>query len=119
MDLLLDEKTHDMIFINGACPVTESAKPTVSQLLRINLQTFLGEWFLDSSVGIPYHQRVFGKHTNTRAVDLIFQTKIIETPGVIELKSFHSTLNHSTREYGVTFVVRTAEGLTDPITINV
>lgn len=117
MDLLLDETSHDLIFTNGACPVTASAKPTVAQRLKINLQTYLGEWFLDQDAGIPYHQKVFGKQLSKIAVDLIFQTAILETPGVIELLEFSSSIDTGRRVYAMTFVVRTSEGPTEPITI--
>jgi hypothetical protein len=119
MDLLLDETTHDLIFINGACPVTTVATQTVAQKLKVHLQTFLGEWFLDEDVGIPYHQKIFGKHSSNQAVDLIFQTKILETAGVLEIIEFDSMLDVGTRRYSLTFVVRTTDGLTDQITLSV
>jgi hypothetical protein len=119
MDLLLDETTHDIIFINGACPVTAVATQTVAQKLKVHLQTFLGEWFLDEDIGIPYHQKIFGKHSSNQAVDLIFQTKILETSGVLEIVEFDSTLDVGTRRYSLTFVVRTTDGLTDQITLSV
>lgn len=119
MDILLDEDTHDLVFINGAVPVTEGQRITVAQRLKVRLQTFLGEYFMNTSIGVPYYQRIFGKIKNKSTIDTIFQREILSDEGVIEITSYRSDLDVSTRYLEVTFTVRTSEGVTNPITINV
>ena len=119
MDLLLDRDSHDMVFINGACPVTQEKRDIVAQRLKITLATFLGEWFLDEDLGVPYVQRIFGKQPDLKSVDVIFQTKILETFEVSSILSYYSTLDYSTRVFSVTFQVRCTNGQdTDPVTLN-
>jgi len=120
MDLLLNEDTNDLVFINGDCPVTQKLTDVVSQRLKITLYTFLGEWFLDTDIGVPYFQQIFGKVRSKSTVDLIFQRVIANDPDVIEILSFESDLAANTRGYSMTFQVRVADNTASlPITIQV
>ena len=118
MDILLDVDTHDLVFINGAAPVTTTIQIGVAQRLKIMLQTFLGEWFMNTDTGVPYFEEIFGKVINKASVDLILQNKILEDPGVIEMVSFDSSIDNQRRTYSMTFRVRTSEGVTDAATFN-
>lgn len=120
MDLLLDPLTHDLVFVNGQATVTYTQSEIVAQRLKITLFTFLGEWFLDTSVGVPYFQQVLGKGRSKSAIDVIFQSIIAADPGVIEIKEFSSTLDSGARGYEMTFSVRVSKTeTTSPITISV
>jgi enolase len=107
MDLLLDPLTNDLVFVNGKTTVTRTQSEIVAQRLKITLYTFLGEWFLDTTLGVPYFQQIFGKNRSKNAVDVIFQNIIAADPGVIEIREFESTMDN-TRGYEMTFSVRVA-----------
>jgi hypothetical protein len=117
MDILVDEKTNDIVFINGESPVTTTIRIGVAQRLKVTLQTFLGEWFLDTDLGVPYFESIFGKVSSKSSVDLILQEKILADEGVIEITSFTSSLSAATRVYTMSFAVLTNEGPTDVIDI--
>ena len=117
MDILLNPDTHDVEFVNGDCPVTTTIQLGVAQRLKIMLQTFLGEWFLNTDTGIPYFEAIFGKVRSKSSVDLILQEKILSDPGVIEMVEFESELDGARRVYSMRFKVRTSEGVTDDITL--
>ncbi|QYW06626.1 hypothetical protein uav_095 [Pseudomonas phage UAVern] len=120
MDLLLNSDTNDLVFINGECPVTQLLTAIVAQRLKITLYTFLGEWFLDDTVGVPYFQQIFGKIRTKATIDLIFQRIIADDKDVIEILSFESVLSPETRGYSMTFQVRVSDNTTSlPITIEV
>lgn len=120
MDLLLDTNTNDIIFINGQCPVTQLLTDVVVQRLKITLYTFLGEWFLDTTIGVPYFQQIFGKIRSKATVDLIFQRIIADDPDVIEILTFDSSLSSGDRGYSMTFQVRVSDNTASlPITIAV
>lgn len=110
MDILLDPVTHDVVFINGASPVAQSQQDIVAQRLKITLQTFLGEWFLDIDTGIPYFQQILNKIRSKSTVDTIFQQAILNDPGVVELLSYQSVLEAANRGFHLAFVVRAANG---------
>jgi hypothetical protein len=120
VDLKLDETTHDCVFINGpltASGITHPFTETVGQRLKIMLLTYMGEWFWDTTYGIPYYQRLLGiKQTSKASIDLIFNQKILEEPGVKEIVSFKSTFVN--RVYSLTFQVKVVDGtITSPIVV--
>jgi len=39
---------------------SESTREAIAQAARCRLRTFLGEWFLDSSIGVPWFEQVLG-----------------------------------------------------------
>lgn len=123
MDLLMDTDITsagygDLFFVNGACPVTDENRLTVSQRLRIRLLTFLSEWFLDTTYGIPYYEQLLGRKTSKSVVDRIFQTEILKEQGVLEILEFSSTLGGN-RQYSMSFRVKTDRNqTTDIITID-
>jgi hypothetical protein len=119
MDLLLNTDTGDMVYVNGGAPVTQHTADVVAQRLRITLYTFLGEWFLDETVGVPYFQQIFGKLRTKASVDLIFQQIITNDHDVIEILTFDSTLDRGARGYSMTFQVRVSDNTASlPITID-
>lgn len=115
MDILLDEVTHDAIFINGATPVTPSVSEGLKQRLKIKLLTFKGEWFLNTNYGTPYFQQIFGKRRSKSSVDIIFRELIQEDNDVVSLLKFSSSLSPQ-RTYSLAFSVKSITGETLEIT---
>jgi len=121
LDFLLDSQTHDIVWNNGPLIKEYTTQPftqTVGQRLKIRLLTFQNEWFIDTTYGVPFWQRILGiKQTSKSAVDLIFQQKILEEQGVKEIVSFNSTFVN--RKYSLTFQVKVVDGtITAPISVN-
>lgn len=120
MDFKLDPISWDIIWRNGPLRKEETTQPlteTVGQRLKIRLQTFLGEWFINTVYGVPYWQRLLGiKQTSKAAADLIFQQEILKEEGVKEIVSFESTFVN--RRYSLVFKVRVVTGeVSAPIVI--
>lgn len=121
MDLLLDPTSWDVVWNNGPLTKEFTTQPltqTVGQRLKIRLLSFYGDWFMDTTYGVPYFQRLLGhKQTSKAAADLIFQSQILAESGVKELVSFDSTFVN--RQYSLTFKVRVVTGeVSAPIVIN-
>lgn len=121
MDFKLDTTSWDIVWRNGPLRKEETTQPlteTVSQRLKIRLLTFMGEYFLDTTYGVPYWQRLLGiKQTSKAAIDLILQQQILEESGVKEIVSFSSTFQN--RQYSLSFSVKVVTGeITSPIIVN-
>lgn len=117
MDLLLDWETNDLIFQNGACPVTTTDFNVVGQRLKIRLQTFQGEYNFNTAYGVPYFQRILGKKIRKQDIDNIFQQIILEEDGAREIINFRSTLINLT--YNLNFTIRDDKGAISPnISVN-
>lgn len=121
MDFKLDPDSWDILWRNGPLRKEETTQPlteTVGQRLKIRLQSFLGEWFINTVYGVPYWQRLLGvKQTSKAAADLIFQQQILAEDGVKEIVTFDSTFVN--RKYSLSFSVRVVTGeVTAPIVIS-
>ncbi len=86
----------------------------VAQHMKIRLGTFLGEWFLDTRIGIPYYRDVLVKNPNRLVVESIFRDVIINTNGISGIDGFTFNLDSSTR----TLRIETTPILEDGTTFN-
>lgn len=83
----------------------------VTQGLRIRLQTFRGEWFLNLDEGVPYFQDLLGqKFVETRARSA-FRTAIMATPGVVEIIHLVVDFDRGLRTLSIDFKVRGDAGV--------
>lgn len=99
----------DITISEGKFELIETYQESVRQRLQVRLQTFLGEWFLDTSVGIPYRQGIFNKGLTKREVDAIFIREINKDPDVIRTISFSAV--QIGRKYELDFEVQTKDGI--------
>lgn len=101
MDLKLDT--------NGDLDVTDNEMTLVTgydaiaQHLKIRLKTFMGEWFLDTRIGIPYFQEFLIKNPNRLIMDTRLREAILETPGIIALGQLNYEFEPTTRAMDITF----------------
>ncbi len=59
----------------------------IMQRLRVRFAFWLGEWFLDTSQGIPYRERVFIRGVKPPAIVAMFRRILLDTPGVVAVPS--------------------------------
>lgn len=109
MDLGFDDVTKDLEIVDGDVPLI-TGQQAVQQFLNSRLKMFLGEWFLDETKGIPYLDKILVKNPNPIAVDAIFKTEILNSPGVMELLSYKSEINFTLRKAKISFVARSQDG---------
>jgi hypothetical protein len=123
VDLLLDADndivvTDDLQFSRGLT--------AVAQGIRIRMQLFKGEWFLNLNAGIPYLERpgvtrdeaLIGQKFNELRARAVFRKAILTTPGVLGIEKLDVKFNDATRKLSVTWVARTVFGDTDPDTLD-
>jgi len=108
-DLKLDENGDleigpdgDLIIVTGI--------DAIRQHLRIRLQFFRGEWFLDTRLGIPYFEEVLIKAPDLNVVQSLLREAVRETPGVISITSFELDFEGVTRKLSLDFDALTTEG---------
>lgn len=88
---------------------------TTAQLVRCRLHMFLGEWFLDNTIGVDYIGKVFIKSPNLGQIAALLRGAILGTPGVLSLLSYSQSLNTATRKLTVTCSIK--DDLNNIITI--
>lgn len=110
-DFLLNE-CGDLDLTNGRVTIVGGAD-AVRQRWLIHIRTFLGEWFLNENIGVPYIQRLFKKELSRQNVKQIFATASAAVPGILQVVSVVvDSLDVRTRfcEITVTCVIDAAEG---------
>lgn len=111
-DLRLNEQTYDLELVNGDLVLTTKSD-AIRQHIRQRLWTFFAEWFLDTSVGVPYYQTILVKNPSLANIEGVLQQEILATPGVTELISFQLDYDNATRQLTVDFQVRTLDEVID------
>lgn len=100
-DLLLDTSDDLVIENNELVLVTGAA--AIAQHIKIRLQFGLGEFPVDTGIGIPYFTEILGKGRLATRIRSIFLQAIDETPGVSEINSLELSEVGADRVLNVTF----------------
>lgn len=101
--------TGDIAIVNNTIHFFTGADE-VGQRITQRLRTFLGEWFLNQNIGVPYFQEILKKNPNNRIVEAVFKREIIDTPGVIGLESFEILADNATRVITLRIRCKTESG---------
>jgi hypothetical protein len=105
-DLRIDPSTGDLDITSGDIQVCEGAD-ALRQRLLIKLNTFRGEWFLNTEFGVPYFQEIFIKNPELDVLEAAFKDQIMGTAGVKTLEKFELDYDAATRRLSLSFEVGT------------
>jgi hypothetical protein len=108
-DLALDPATGDIDLTAQKLHLVDGDDAIV-QHVALRLRMFRGEWFLDSTVGMPYYERVLVKNPDLVAVRSAFRQAIASTPGIASIDKFDLALDSTIRKLTVTFTATKQEG---------
>lgn len=108
-DLKLDPVTHDLDLSTNDLQIVGGDDAIVQQL-AIRLQFFLGEWFLDQNVGIPYWTEVFVKDPRLTAIRSFYREAILTTPGIAALTELALEFDRAARRLRVLFTAVKDDG---------
>lgn len=110
-DIALDTD-GDIKITNNQVLLNEGAE-AIRQHLLTRFQLFFGEWFLDITEGVPWYQDILIKKPAFSVVQEILKDVILDTPGVLELRSFNLDFTAQTRQLSLTFQALTTSGFID------
>lgn len=88
-DLHLDE-TGNLALVRDA--------EAVGQHVNQRLKTFEGEWFLDTSAGVPWLSEIMGRQFDSVLAETVMKAEIAETHGVVEITEFSVRFDRTKRE---------------------
>lgn len=94
--LAIDQATNDLYFEGDSLVLVRDAH-AVGQHARQKLQTFEGEWFLDTTVGVPWLTQILGYKYDPALAEAVVKAKLLETDGVTEITSFSVSFNRASR----------------------
>lgn len=108
-DLKIDATTGDLV-VDGADLALVSDLDAIGQSVRTRLRFFLGEWFADLDVGVPWWQSILVRNPNLGVVREALRSTVANTPGISRVESFDFAFTAATRDLTVSFRARADTG---------
>lgn len=111
MQLALDTATWD-ICLDGSGNIAVLVDPyaLLAQRIQCRLQTFMGECFLDRSVGVPYYEEILKKNPDLGRVRSLLASVIKSVDGVATILSLELRFSVRHRRLAVDFRVQGTAG---------
>lgn len=109
-DLALNVDSWDLVFHNNDLMLIDNAE-RIGQQIKITLQFWFQEWFLDTTQGVPYLEYICVKNPNLQHIRQIFREKIMSVDGVDSVTELTLNVNARERVLTVTYTANTSAGL--------
>lgn len=84
----------------------------IAQKIRQRLLFFRGEWYKDTTLGVPWIQQVFVKNPSLEVIRGLVRTAILAVPGVTSCPTCTIDYDRATRSATITFVCVYGQGQT-------
>jgi hypothetical protein len=94
----------DYVFGHGKVDFFVNEPAVFAQAVKTRLRLFLGEYFVDTTVGMPWQAQVLGYNTQD-VYDGAVRKCIKETPGFLSFVSYSSQLDRATRTLSLSAAV--------------
>jgi hypothetical protein len=108
-DLLMNVQTNDLQITNGDLSLA-TGTTEIAQNVQQRLQVWLGEWFLNTTIGVPYRQQILVKNPNLDLVQADLISAIVSTPGVTQVLDFSFSYSATNRTLSVQAKIQTSTG---------
>lgn len=95
--LAIDPATNDLFLRPSGDLAMVNDAEAVGQHVRQRLKTFEGEWFLDTTAGVPWLDQILGKNYDPALAEAVVKAEILDTDGVTEITSFSVSFDRATR----------------------
>jgi len=109
--IAIDPQTANFIRENGRMRYTETELEFMAQVVRHELSIFLGEWYLDTSKGLPYRPPNARKSEHRSILESALRAKLVSIKGVKKVMSFNPQYDKKERLYEVAFMLNTEAGI--------
>ncbi len=109
----VSQNLNDLDLVDGDLRLTSTTIEDVRQNILQRLRVYLGEWFLDNTIGVPYYQQILVKNPDQSKIDAIYINQIMGTRGVQQLNSYSFSPNLTTRVLNLAFSAQTVKGKVD------
>jgi hypothetical protein len=95
---------NDLKISNGDFNICPNNKEALAQAIKIRLKTLYGEWFLDSSLGIPYLTEVFSQRISPNYLRHLITSELENIHDIKEIIDFDININ-SQRQANIKFKI--------------
>lgn len=112
MNIYVDDATGEIALENNNWKLITGVSE-IAQIMKQNLQTVLGEVWLNTELGLPWFDEIFEKSQTQKNIDALIIAEISQTPGFISLARYSSSIDEVNRVLTVDFEAYTVEGILD------
>ena len=109
-DIAMDVSTNDIVLQNGDVMMIDNAE-RVAQQIAIALRFWSGEWFLNTTDGVPYLEYILVKQPNMAHIRQIITEQIQSVEGVKAVTDMELTFDQRERSLLVEYTADTDYGL--------
>ena len=109
-DIAMDINTNDIVLQNGDILMIDNAERCAQQI-QITLRFWLGEWFLNTTEGVPYLEYILVKQPNVAHIRQIITEQIQSVEGVKAVTDMELTFDQRERSLLVEYAADTDYGL--------
>lgn len=109
-DIAMDINTNDIVLQNGDVLMIDNSE-RVAQQIQITLRFWLGEWFLNTTDGVPYLEYILVKQPNMAHIRQIITEQIQSVEGVKAVTDMELTFDQRERSLLVEYTADTDYGL--------
>lgn len=95
--LSIDQATNDLHLTADSNLATVTDAEAVGQHARQRLNTFEGEWFYDTTAGVPWIGEILGQSYDPALAEAVIKAEIADTKGVTGITSFSVRFDRQTR----------------------
>ena len=110
MSCFSQTSSSDLDLSSGNLTVQSDPAHYTAVKLGNRLQLFLGEWFVDTRLGVPYFQQIYVKNPDLAVIGQLFRQVILGCPGVASVLQANLDFVSNLRTLTATFVVQTDTG---------
>lgn len=86
--LAIDQDTGDVYLGEDGNIAMVTDAHAIGQHVRQRLGAYEGEWFLDTTAGVPWLNEILGKAYDPAIAEALVKAEILDTDGVTEITSF-------------------------------
>jgi hypothetical protein len=109
-DIAMNVNSNDLVVKDGDLMLIDNAERVAQQIL-ITLRFWYGEWFLNTTEGVPYLEYILVKNPNLAHVRQVLTEAIGSVPGVVSLDSMDFEYDRQGRTLAVDYSATTDYGL--------
>ena len=110
-DILLNSQENTFFKSKSKLYLCRSNLEYLQQKIRIALSFQKGEWFTDSTIGLPYVPDFDISKTDHRSLlTACIQARVMQIDGIKKMLSFETEYNDTDRTLEVSFMVNTVDG---------
>jgi hypothetical protein len=109
-DFAVDPQSNKFLWHKKGLRFTQSNLEYMAQKVRCAISLFLGEWYLNKNIGIPYIPTTMEKIDHRPMLETALQVTISGVKGIKRLMSFSTTYNERNRTLQVNFIAQCDNG---------